>query len=115
MKKLSVELGLLWLGTLLAIRGVVVLHEAGVHEVILALVPFLFVYAPVYLCRYRGVDPDGYGLALPAFSDGQAWKEAAIEAGKVIGIIVVLIWFCLRGTVGPNRYGSDPLESLPPG
>ena len=32
----------------------------------------------------------------------------------VIGIIVVLIWFCLRGTVGPNRYGSDPLESLPP-
>ena len=33
----------------------------------------------------------------------------------VIGIIVVLIWFCLRGTVGPNRYGSDPLESLPPG
>jgi uncharacterized membrane protein YhaH (DUF805 family) len=32
----------------------------------------------------------------------------------VIGIIVVLIWFCLRGTTGPNRYGSDPLESLPP-
>lgn len=32
----------------------------------------------------------------------------------VIGIIVVLIWFCLRGTVGPNRYGTDPLESAPP-
>lgn len=32
----------------------------------------------------------------------------------VIGIIVVLIWFCLRGTIGPNRYGPDPLESLPP-
>ena len=32
----------------------------------------------------------------------------------VIGILVVLIWFCLRGTTGPNLYGSDPLESLPP-
>ena len=32
----------------------------------------------------------------------------------VIGIIVVLIWFCLRGTGGPNRYGFDPLESAPP-
>lgn len=89
MKGLSVELALLWLGTLLAIRGVVVLHDMGVHEVVLALVPFLFVYTPVYLCRYRGVDPDGYGLALPAFSDGQAWKEAAREAGKVIAAIVV--------------------------
>jgi uncharacterized membrane protein YhaH (DUF805 family) len=30
-----------------------------------------------------------------------------------IGIIVVLIWFCLRGTAGPNRYGPDPLEPAP--
>ena len=28
----------------------------------------------------------------------------------VIGIIVLLAWFCMRGTVGPNRYGPDPLE-----
>jgi uncharacterized membrane protein YhaH (DUF805 family) len=26
-----------------------------------------------------------------------------------IGIILLLIWFCLRGTAGPNRYGPDPL------
>jgi len=27
----------------------------------------------------------------------------------VIGIIVLLIWFCQRGTQGPNRFGPDPL------
>jgi uncharacterized membrane protein YhaH (DUF805 family) len=33
-------------------------------------------------------------------------------------IVVIGIWFfveigCLRGTVGPNQYGPDPLESTP--
>lgn len=28
----------------------------------------------------------------------------------VIGLILLLVWFCLRGTPGPNRYGADPLE-----
>ncbi len=30
----------------------------------------------------------------------------------LIGIIVLLVWFCMRGTVGPNRYGPDPLEGV---
>lgn len=25
------------------------------------------------------------------------------------GAILLLIWFCTRGTSGPNRFGSDPL------
>lgn len=25
----------------------------------------------------------------------------------LIGVIVLIIWFCSRGTVGPNRYGPD--------
>lgn len=29
----------------------------------------------------------------------------------VIGIFLLLIWFCMRGTDGPNRYGQDPLAS----
>jgi uncharacterized membrane protein YhaH (DUF805 family) len=28
----------------------------------------------------------------------------------LIGAIVLLVWFCTRGTVGPNRFGPDPLE-----
>jgi len=27
----------------------------------------------------------------------------------LIGLIVLLIWFCTRGTAGPNRFGEDPL------
>ena len=28
----------------------------------------------------------------------------------VIGYIVLIYWACLRGTVGANRFGPDPLE-----
>jgi len=28
----------------------------------------------------------------------------------LVGAIILLIWFCSRGTVGPNRFGPDPLE-----
>ena len=30
----------------------------------------------------------------------------------IIGGIVLLAWFCMRGTVGPNRFGPDPLEGM---
>jgi uncharacterized membrane protein YhaH (DUF805 family) len=31
----------------------------------------------------------------------------------VIGIVVLLIWFCMRGTMGANRFGPDPLAIEP--
>ena len=33
-----------------------------------------------------------------------------------IGAIVLLVWFCFRGTTGPNRFADDPLapESAAP-
>ena len=30
----------------------------------------------------------------------------------IIGMIPLLIWFCLRGTDGDNRFGKDPLEQF---
>ena len=30
----------------------------------------------------------------------------------IIGGIVLLAWFCMRGTVGPNCFGPDPLEGM---
>jgi uncharacterized membrane protein YhaH (DUF805 family) len=32
----------------------------------------------------------------------------------VIGIIVLLVWDCMRGTVGPNRFGPDPWAAASP-
>jgi uncharacterized membrane protein YhaH (DUF805 family) len=29
--------------------------------------------------------------------------------GLVTGIVMI-VWFCKRGTMGPNRFGPDPLE-----
>ncbi|MEE9271799.1 MAG: DUF805 domain-containing protein [Robiginitomaculum sp.] len=26
--------------------------------------------------------------------------------------LLVLYWYCLRGTVGPNQYGDDPLNNI---
>jgi uncharacterized membrane protein YhaH (DUF805 family) len=31
----------------------------------------------------------------------------------LIGLIVLLIWNCTRGTVGPNRFGPDPVGGAP--
>ncbi|MED5372551.1 MAG: type II CAAX endopeptidase family protein [Myxococcota bacterium] len=90
-KKVWWELVGVWLGTLLLIRGVVTVSEllpgtqiAGlfsISEVILALVPVLFIYAPVWVCRLRGVDSYAYRLSVPAFSDWRAWLGALKEAG----------------------------------
>lgn len=27
----------------------------------------------------------------------------------VVGVILMLVWFCTKGTEGPNRFGEDPL------
>jgi uncharacterized membrane protein YhaH (DUF805 family) len=28
----------------------------------------------------------------------------------LVGPIILIVWFCMRGTIGPNRFGPDPLE-----
>jgi uncharacterized membrane protein YhaH (DUF805 family) len=30
----------------------------------------------------------------------------------LIGAIVLIVWYCSRGTEGPNRFGPDPLSAL---
>jgi membrane protease YdiL (CAAX protease family) len=72
-----VEVVALYLTTLMLVRGAVGLHQAGVHEVVLAVVPLLFMYSPVWLLQWRGVDSWSYPLAVPAFSDVRGWLEPA--------------------------------------
>ncbi|MBT3219519.1 MAG: CPBP family intramembrane metalloprotease [Proteobacteria bacterium] len=82
----------LWLGVLVLIRGVVALVQgAGFHEVFLAAVPILFMYAPVALCRWRGVDSYSYPLALPAFRDGRPWWDA-FRLNLIIVAIIIIPW-----------------------
>ena len=34
------------------------------------------------------------------------WSLIALTG---IGAIVLIVWFCMRGTIGENRFGADPL------
>ncbi|NOY27005.1 MAG: CPBP family intramembrane metalloprotease [Oligoflexia bacterium] len=84
------ELTALWLVTLLVIRAVVDLQRgSGLPDWLLAAVPLLFIYAPVVLCRLRGVDSWSYRLSIPAFSDRQSWGQAGRLNAKVLGLILV--------------------------
>jgi uncharacterized membrane protein YhaH (DUF805 family) len=41
--------------------------------------------------------------------DRTAWWLLIALTG--IGAILLIVWFCFRGTSGPNRFGPDPLPS----
>ena len=53
------------------------------------------------------------GLAVAARrlhdTDRTAWWLLLVLTG--IGAILLIIWFCFKGTSGPNRFGPDPLAS----
>ncbi len=29
-----------------------------------------------------------------------------------IGVVLLIVWACIKGTTGPNRFGADPVPSL---
>jgi membrane protease YdiL (CAAX protease family) len=110
-----IEQVVLWIATLVAIRAVVAI-SAFTHEVVLALVPVLFMWAPVWACRFRGVDPDDYPIALPAFSPRDPWMDAARFAGALIAVVFVpfvLLYHLWQTTVfGFEFEGTPPSQPL---
>ena len=112
-----IELFILWVSTLLLIRLVVDAQRLlGLHQVVLIAVPLLFIYAPVLLCRWRGVDSYDYPLAIPAFRDGRAWWSAARLTLAVVAVIIVpwLVGYHLYQTVlfGYEFEGTLPSQPL---
>jgi hypothetical protein len=107
------EVGALWLTTLLAVRAVVTTqHALGLHEAFLALVPVLFIYLPVLLCRLRGVDSWSYRLWIPALGDRRSWHEALAVNLRIlaIGIVPWLVAYHLYQTL---LFGHTPAWRLP--
>lgn len=41
-------------------------------------------------------------------TDRTGWWQLIALTG--IGTLVLLVWWCFRGTEGPNRFGPDPLH-----
>lgn len=77
-RQVVTEVLVLYLVTLVAIRGVVELVRGlGLHELLLAAVPILFMYTPVWSCRWRGADPDRYPISIAwPWTDGKVWLDA---------------------------------------
>jgi uncharacterized protein len=83
------EVILLWLGVMVLIRIIVDLQSSlGLPEVLLGAVPLLFIYAPVWLCSWRGVDSWSYNLSIPAFRDLSAWWAAI----RLNGLLNLWMW-----------------------
>jgi uncharacterized membrane protein YhaH (DUF805 family) len=63
---------------------------------------FILPYLAVTVRRMHDLDKSGWW-----------WLIGFIP---LVGAIILLVWFCQRGTVGPNRFGPDPLltSALPP-
>jgi membrane protease YdiL (CAAX protease family) len=88
-REVLVEVIGLWLVTMLLIRGLKVAVDLGAPKLILAGVPLLFMYMPVAMCRWRGVDSWGYPLAIPSFRDWPTWRRALKANGVLIAIMVI--------------------------
>lgn len=105
----------LWLATLIAIR-VVVAVAAQTHEVVLALVPVLFMYAPVWAARWRGADPDQWPLWLPRLDERALWGEALRLSGALIALVFVpfvVLYHLWQTTVfGFEWEGTTPSQPL---
>lgn len=60
----------------------------------------------------------GLGFILPSISIAVRRLHDLNKSGwwyllnliPLVGPIILLVWFCMRGTVGRNRFGPDPLE-----
>ena len=100
-----------WLGTLLLIRAVDTIHTLGVHEIILALVPVLFMYVPVYVCHWRDLNPDDYALGLPGVRD-PAWWSGLREALWVV-LVIAPPFFVVYHFWQSLVFGRTPVGGLP--
>jgi membrane protease YdiL (CAAX protease family) len=88
-RSVHVELFVLYVATLLAIRLIVqAVQGLGLPELLLAAVPVLFMYTPVWSCRWRGADPDQYPMALPPLRDPE-WREGLRLAFLLAALVFV--------------------------
>lgn len=111
-RKVLWEVLALWLVTLLAIRLVVTVQGFGLPDWTLAAVPFLFIYAPVWLCKWRGVDSYAYRIAIPAFSDRTAWADAFRHAG-IVTLVIVVPWLVGYHFYQVLHFGHVPQWRVP--
>jgi uncharacterized membrane protein YhaH (DUF805 family) len=54
----------------------------------------------------------GLGVAVRRLHDtGRSGWWLLVSLVPLLGFILLLIWFCKPGDIGPNRFGSDPVRT----
>jgi uncharacterized membrane protein YhaH (DUF805 family) len=109
---LAVFIPQFWISLAAGVKRLHDLNRTGAWLVLFYIGPVILV---IFFFVIAGVD------VAAALVSGETLDSATIARVGMIGGIVLLlifilglwalIWFgCLRGTVGPNQYGPDPLE-----
>ena len=83
------------------------LGPATLKDLVTAIVPFLFIYAPVWLCHRRGVDSYAYRLSIPAFRDWRAWGSALKLAATWMAILLAP-WLIVYHGYQTLIFGLEP-------
>jgi uncharacterized membrane protein YhaH (DUF805 family) len=74
-----------------------------------ALNPFIVVCLLILIAVVPGV-----ALTARRLHDlGRSGWAGLVLVVPFLGQVIFLVWTCTRGTHGPNRFGSDPLEARP--
>ena len=67
--------------------------------------------------RLHDIDRSGWWMLLPVtllwlgpFGVGEV-VELMFSGLRFVALVLFLVFLCLRGTVGPNRFGPDPRDS----
>lgn len=97
---LGLVFAIVWLGLLIPAIAVAVrrLHDTSRSGF------WLFLYIAPYILGYIVLT-----VGAASQSSGLVMVGGLISLLGFIGAIVLLVFFCLPGTVGPNKYGPDPL------
>ena len=97
---LGLVLAVIWLGLLIPSIAVAVrrLHDTSRSGLWLLL--YVVPYVVGYIFTAMGMASQSTVLAL---------LGSVLMLAGLIGAIVLLVFLCLPSTVGPNRYGPDPL------
>lgn len=82
-----IEVLVLWLVVNLLIRITKTAYEVlGAPEVVLVLVPILFMYGPVLACKLRGDDSHRYPITLPSFKETGVWRDVLKYNAILVGV-----------------------------
>ncbi|MBS0477787.1 MAG: DUF805 domain-containing protein [Proteobacteria bacterium] len=97
---LAIVLGIVWLGLLIPTIAVAIrrLHDTNRSGF------WLWIYIGPYLVSLLLNI-----MAVSSNSSGMAGLAGVIGLLGLIGAIVLLVFYCLPGTPGPNKYGPDPM------